>query len=106
MEAVLTDDASRTLDLSSKTFEEFVVFFFAREVAADEEQFDYFLRDPSGQCYDEAVSSSPEVVVGYMTRLFSEFGRIAPKYSLTQLNQGIWGILGESLRLYELLWDS
>lgn len=98
-------DASQTLDLSSKTFEEFVKFFFAREVVPDDEQFDYFLRDLSGQRYDEAVSSSPEVIVRYLARLFSEFGRIAPAYSLAQLDQGIWGILGENLRLYGLLWD-
>ena len=50
--------------------------------------------------------SRPEVIVGHMTRLFSEFGRIAPKYSLSPLNQGFWGIFGENLRLYELWWDS
>jgi hypothetical protein len=105
-EAVLTGDAARTLDLSSKTFEEFVAFFFAREVVSDGEQFDYFLREPSGEQYDEAVFSSPEVIVGHMTKLFAEFGRIASAYPLAQLNQGIWGLLGENLRLYELFWDS
>ena len=102
----MTEDASRILDLSARTFDEFVKFFFAREVVPDDEQFDYFLRDLSGQQYDEAVMSSPEVVVEYMTRLFSEFGRIAPDYSLAQLDQGVWGILGEKLHLYELLWKS
>jgi hypothetical protein len=102
----LTDETLRILDLSSKTFEEFVEFFFARAVVPDEEQFDYFLREPSGQQYDEAESSSPEVVVRYMTKLFSEFGRIAPEYSLAQLDQGVWGILGGNLRLYERLWDT
>lgn len=106
MEAILTDDAVNTLDLSSKTFEGFVAFFFARDVVSDDEQFDYFLREPSGEQYDEAVSSSPEIVIGHMTKLFSEFGHIASMYSLAQLNQGIWGLLGENLRLHELLWDS
>lgn len=101
----MTEDASRILDLSARTFDEFVKLFFAREVVPHDERFDYFLRDPSGQKYDEAVMSSPEVVVEYMTRLFSEFGQIAPDYSLAQLDQGIWGILGFSVRLYELLWD-
>jgi hypothetical protein len=41
-----------------------------------------------------------------MTKLFSEFGEIAPKYSLAQIDQGIWGILGENLRLYEFLFDA
>jgi hypothetical protein len=105
-DSVLTDGALRILDLSSKTFEEFVEFFFARELVPDDEQYDYFLREPSGQQYDGAELSSREVVVRYMTKLFSEFGRIAPEYSLAQLDQGVWGILGENLRLYELLWDS
>ena len=95
-----------TLDLSSKDFQEFVAFLLARDVVADEQQFHYFLEDPSGEPYDEAVLSRPEVIVGHMTRLFSEFGRIAPKYSLSPLNRGMWGIFGEKLRLYELLWDS
>jgi hypothetical protein len=102
----LTDETLRILDLSSKTFEEFVAFFFARELVPDDEQFDYFLREPSGQQYDEAAPSSPDVVVGHMTKLFSEFGRIAPQYSLAQLDQGVWGILGANLRLHELVWDS
>jgi hypothetical protein len=96
----------KNLDLSAKTFDEFVEFFFARDTVPDEEQFDYFLIDRIGQQYDEAVPSSPDVLVGYMTKLFSEFGQIATKYSLAQLDQGIWGILGENLRMYELLWDS
>ena len=101
----MADGNARTLDLSSKAFEEFVSFFFDREVVADDKQFYYFLRDASGQQYDDAASSRPSVVVAYLTGLFSEFGKIAPKYSLSQVDQGIWGIFGENLRLYELLWD-
>ena len=102
----MTDDATRTLDLSTKTFEEFVVFLFDRTVVGDDEQFDYFIRDPSGQPYDEFTPSAPQVLVGYMTKLFLEFGRIGSIYSLGQLNQGIWAMLGENLRLYELLWEA
>jgi hypothetical protein len=98
----LTDDL-KNLDLSSKSFDEFVQFFFARTVVSDKEQFDYFLTDLVGNQFDEAVPSSPAIVVNHMTRLLSEFGQIAPKYSLAQIDQGIWGILGENLRLYEFL---
>lgn len=101
----MTDELN-TLDLSSKSFDQFVEFFFNREVVPDEKQFDYFLTDLAGERYDEAVHSLPSVVVNHMTKLFSEFGVIAPKYSLAQLDQGLWGIFGENLRLYELLWDS
>jgi hypothetical protein len=99
-------EEQNTLDLSSKSFDQFVEFFFNRDVVPDEKQFDYFLTGLAGERYDEAVTSSPAVVVEHMTKLFSEFAVIGPKYSLAQLDQGIWGILGEKLRLYELLWDS
>jgi hypothetical protein len=102
----LSDEEPRNLDLSSMTFEEFVEFFFARECVPDEKQFDYYLTDASGQQYDEAEPSSPSVLVGYLTRLFSEFGRIGPQYSLAQVDRAFWGILGVRLRLYDLLWDS
>jgi hypothetical protein len=99
-------DEIQILDLSSKTFDGFVKFFFARAVVPDKERFDYFLTDLEGQRYDEAVPSSPGVLVSRMTKLFSEFGRIARDYSLAQLDQGICGILGANLRLHELLWNS
>ena len=103
---LLPEDAGRTLDLSSKTFEQFLDFFFGREAVPDEKQFDYLLRDASGELYDRAELSKPEVVIRHLTRLFREFGRIAPLYTLRQIDQGVWGILGEKLRLYQLLWDS
>jgi hypothetical protein len=99
-------DERKTLDLSSKSLEQFVEFFFNRDAVPDEKQFAYFLTDLEGEPYDEAIHSSPSVVVEHLTKLFSEFGLIAPKYSLAQLDQGIWGMWGENLRLYELLWDS
>jgi len=99
-------DELENLDLSSKSFDEFVEFFFDRKVVPDEEQFHYFSTDLEGREYDEAVPSSPSVLVGHMNKLFLEFGRIAPKYSLAQIDQGIWGILGENLRLYEFLFDA
>jgi hypothetical protein len=99
------NEERKTLDLSTKSFEQFVEFLFNRDVVPDSKQFEYFLTDLEGEPYDEAVHSSPAVVVEHLTRLFSEFGVIAPRYSLAQLDQGIWGIWGENLRLYELLWD-
>lgn len=100
------NDEQKILDLSCKSFEEFLEFFFSRDVVPNEKQFEYFLTDVEGEPYGEAVHSSPTVVVEYLTRLFSEFGVIAPKYALAQLDQGIWGIWGANLRLHELLWDS
>jgi hypothetical protein len=99
-------DYPKILDLSNKNFEQFEEFFFKRDVVPDEKQFEYFFTDLAGELYEEPLHSSPIVVVEHLNKLFSEFGRIAPKYSLAQLDQGIWGIWGENLRLNELLWDS
>jgi hypothetical protein len=101
----LTDEL-KNLDLSSKSFDQFVDFFFNRDVVPDKEQFEYFLTDLAGERYDEAVPSSREILVKHMTKLFSEFGPIANKYSLAQVDQAVWGILGANLRLYEFLFDA
>ncbi|MGB8495581.1 MAG: hypothetical protein WCE53_14365 [Candidatus Acidiferrum sp.] len=45
-------------------------------------------------------------MVKHLTKLFSEFGQIATKYSLAQVGQGVWGIFGANLRLYEFLFDA
>jgi hypothetical protein len=93
----------RDLDLSALPFEAFTEFFFARDVVPDEEQYDYFLTDLHGEKYFESVPSVPEVLVNHLGRLFLEFGHIASKYSLAQVDQGIWGMWGANLRLYEFL---
>src|SRR5882762_3359340 len=36
---------------------------------------------------------------------FDEFVEIVPKYSLTQIDQGIWAIIGPCFHLAELLFD-
>jgi len=76
------DDELRDLNLSSLCFEEFAAFFFAREVVPDDEQYDYFLTDLRGEKYFESTPSSAEVLVNLLTKLFSEFGQIASKYTL------------------------
>ena len=99
-------DELRNLDLSSKSFDHFVEFFFSRRVVQDQEQYDYFFIGLAGEKYDEAVPSSPAILVTHMTKLFSEFGQIGTKYSLAQVDQAVWGILGEKLRLYEFLLET
>jgi hypothetical protein len=100
------NDESRNLDLSALSFEHFTEFFFAREVVPDKEQYDYFLTDLHREKYSESVPSSPEVLVNHLEMLFREFGQIARKYTLAQVDQGIWGMWGANLRLYEFLFAS
>jgi len=97
------DDEPRGLDLSFLTFDEIAAFFFAREVVSGDEQYNYFLTDLHGKKYFESVPSSPEVLVNHLTKLFAQFGQIASKYTLAQIDQGVWGMWGAKLQLYELL---
>ncbi len=99
-------DELKDLDLASPSFDEFVAFFFAREVVPDDEQYDLFLIDLHGEKYFESIPSSPTVLVTHLTRLFLEFGQIARRYTLAQVDQGVWGMWGANLRLYEFLFDS
>ena len=106
MKGTIGDGELRDLDLSSLPFDEFTAFFFAREVLPDNEQYDYFLTDLHGERYYESRASSPEVLVNNLVMLFSGFGQIAPKYTLAQVDQGVWGMWGARLRLYEFLFNS
>jgi hypothetical protein len=101
------EEEVKNLDLSAKSFDEFVVFFFDREVIESDPPSDSFVADflQIGE-YDESVPSSPETVIQYMTTLFSNFAKIGAKYSLAQLDQRLWNLLGVRFELYDLLWDS
>lgn len=95
----------KVLDLPSKSFDEFEVFFFDRTMVPDGQIFSHFHADADGRQYDDVAHSSPEVVVRHMTGLFSHFGEIAPRYSLAQVDQAIWGIF-TSFSLDGLLFDT
>jgi hypothetical protein len=95
----------KDLDLSSLSFDQFVQYFFARKVVPDKEQFDLFMVGLDGEKFDESVPVSPSTVVDHMTALFSNFGQIATKYTIEQIDQGVWGIFGANLELYELIFD-
>jgi hypothetical protein len=99
-------DETNNLDLSAKTFEQFVEFFFAREIVPDAEQFEYFRRDLDGKLFDEAIPSSPVTIVKYLTKLFSGFDQIVSQCSPAQIDQAIWGFFGSYYELYESLFDA
>lgn len=97
-------DEPRDLDLSFLTFDEFAVFLFARSHARRRAN-GYFLIDLHGETYFESVASSPEILVNHLTSLFTQFGQIASRYTLAQVDQPVWGMWGANLRLQELLFD-
>src|SRR5580704_5980796 len=77
-----------------------------RDVVPDDAHFNWYLTDLDGAIYDEIDRSEPAVLVGYMTRLFSDFAAIVAGYSPAQVDQGVWGIWGEAVRSYELVFDT
>lgn len=97
-------DEKPLFDLSQLNFDEFVSFFFNHDVEVEE----YWYQDPSlasWNDFDEENVASPRVIVGHMTRLFTNFADIAPKFSLAQINAGIWAMFtNQPFRLQKHLW--
>jgi hypothetical protein len=89
------------LDLSSFSYQEFVTFFFDRPAPEPDEHAGSFAAEGA-----ECAWSRPEVAVGYMTKLFRNFPEIRREYSLGQVNQAIWMIIGLDFNLVENLWDN
>ena len=91
-------------DLSKLTFEEFERFFFDRPI----------IRQSKGKYFDTVfcpemfsfASSRPEVTVASLERMFKEFERIGGQYTLKQINQGIWALLGPTIEIQEHLWNA
>lgn len=98
-------DEPVSFDLSSETFDGFVEFFFARKVVSDDGQFELFFSDLQGRTHQFREALNPALLVEYMTRLFTNFAEIARRYSVMQIDQGLWGMMGSNFTLHELLWD-
>lgn len=91
---------SKNLDLSTLSFDEFVEFFFQRP---ENEEFWYF--EPMYQRADSRASR-PEILISHLTRLFTEFAVIAKRYSIAQIDHGIWALFpSSSVSVTEYLWD-
>jgi len=86
------NEECKNLDLSAFAFDEFVAFFFARNVVPGNEQYEYFSTDLNGEKYDDFVPSSPDRLVNHLTKLITEFASIATKYTSAQVDQAIWGL--------------
>ncbi len=92
---------SSNLDVSVLSYEEWLAYFFEQRLLAEEEFFgDAFCSD-----YVFFDASAPIEVVGYLRRLCTEFRAIGQRYSLPQLNQGLWAILGSDFELQKYLWQ-
>ena len=89
------------LDLSSFSYVAFVTFFFDRPAPEPSDHTGSFAGEGR-----ECAWSRPEVAVSHMTKLFQNFAGICRKYSLGQVNQAIWMIIGFDFDLVRNLWDN
>lgn len=92
-------DDTDNLDFSAMSFSEFVEFFFSHP-----EDQEFWFHDPQ-YAYRIAPMAKPELFVDHLTRLFAHFPSVVRKYSLRQINFGIWALIGHALLLMENLWD-
>ena len=88
------------LDFSTMSFSDFVQFFFNHP---DDQEF--WSHDPQ-YAYSIVPATQPEVFVDHVTRLFAHFPSVVRKYSLRQINLGIWALIGPALPVIEGLWNS
>lgn len=89
------------LDLSGFSYDELVTFFFHRPAPAPSDHTPSF----TGEGH-ECEWSRPEVAVGFLTKLCLNFAEICGTYSLGQVNQAIWVIIGLDFDLVGKLWDN
>jgi len=95
------DDTSKNLDLSKLSYEEWIKFFFDRPVIDDSnERYDLFRKD-----HDSFDASKPSTIINYLETLCRNFVTITERYSLQQIDQGIWAIFGPEIESHRYLTD-
>lgn len=78
------------IDPTTLSFDAFVLHLFNRPVARTEEDERIFNRETN---MDPGVAD-PEALVTMTARLFREFGQIAPRYSVEQVDKAMWFLQG------------
>jgi hypothetical protein len=89
------------LDLSEFSYDDLVTFFFDRP-APDPSDHTPSFADEGHEC----EWSRSEVTVGFLTKMCLNFGDICGKYSVGQVNQAIWMIIGLDFDVVKHLWDN
>ena len=97
-------DDTPLFDLSQLTFEEFVSFFFDHDMENDQ----HWDQDPdlvNFNDFNDRGVASPQVVIAHMTQLFAQFAGVVSRFSVKQINAGIWAMLSYGpFRLQKHLW--
>jgi hypothetical protein len=91
-----------SVDLSLCSYEEFIDYFFNHDMSSEENWY----MDPGIRDYGLDPPASPATIVAHMTSLFDEFAAVAKRYSLQQVNAGIWAMYSPSFALQKFLWDT
>jgi hypothetical protein len=89
------------LDLSEFSYDELVVFFFDRAAPGPGEHVTSFSDEGS-----ECEWSRPEAAVSFLTQMCRRFEEIGRRFTLGQVNQSIWMIVGADFDLIRNLWDN
>jgi hypothetical protein len=91
-------------DLSRLSFEEFVNFFFDHDVETEDRWYNDSAFTNFNDFDDKGVAS-PNVIVEHLTRLFKDFFNVASRFSVQQMNIGIWAMFSYGpFRLQKHLW--
>ncbi len=83
----------RDFDLSALTYPQFLAFVFDRQVAADPAEADNLFH--SGL---DILTSDPAIVVSHFSNRCQEFAKLRNIYSLEQMDQGLWALLGRMIQ--------
>jgi hypothetical protein len=88
-------------DITHASFEEFVVFLFARSVPVEGEE-------SKSWYWNADVTFDPETVCRYYVRLFRDPSFLLERFSKLQLEQGFWAIQSclLSCSVSEVIWDT
>jgi hypothetical protein len=87
------------MDFGTPRYDEWVAAVFDHAAAETE---------PENRWYwhVECRISSPSQALEHLARAFGEFRLIGQRFSLPQLNQGVWLLLGPRLRVSQYLYDA
>ena len=90
------------LDLSLLSFGEWVNFFFQRPPIPEGKIFLDLISDD----FISFEASKPGLIVDYLTRCCRNFDELTKRFSLAELNQGVWAMFGGGgVRIQDHLWD-
>src|SRR3712207_4349009 len=93
-------DELNELDLSIRDFGEWLLTVFEHEVPDDPDAPAWY-----NESHLWVKAHDPLLLIQHFTRLCNEFDRIAQSFSLAQVDQGLWFLLGPKVAIGDHLAD-